>query len=452
MNLPTLFARPLIIAAVAIAIGGRIHASDGAGFTVLRGDDYTLTLSPTGHFAELQVPASVSDNLDAAKVLMFRPGTQALGRRLYENLSDSFDFLIFVSNLDTRLPGVEYAGIETTASNSVGGTGVRVFNSSSAWGSRGRLQAVMHLPDRSSILNGPSLHELFHRWGNFLSAISGTPYHWGFSGAGGQLGGFSPGTLTSLGGNRYLAYYDTPGRGFGLNSNGGNALPYGELELYLMGLVPPSAVPPIKVARNAAMVPSGLRGEFTADAISTVTVEDIIRIDGPRVPDVTTSQKDFRTLFVVVTKAPLTSERRAVFEADIEQFTRAGDDNDTFLYNFWEATRGLATLSSGGLSQEILPFPAGGDFKPSPPKLKGKKKIRTGRSNVVVRGRVKTFPPGTRVQAQSSRSRAKMAALRPTGKFKVRMRLKRGKNVIKVRSITPLGTRSKKVRLIVRRR
>ena len=75
---------------------------------------------------------------------------------------------------------------------------------------------------------------------NRVNNITSYPYwgHWGFTGGStkGQLGGFEQSTLVELEDSSYSV---AP---FGPFANGGNGVPYNELELYLMGMAPLSSV------------------------------------------------------------------------------------------------------------------------------------------------------------------------------------------------------------------
>jgi hypothetical protein len=80
------------------------------------------------------------------------------------------------------------------------------------------------------------------------------------------------------------------------------------LDLYLMGLIAPTEVPDFFILRN--LVPAGRdsngRPIFKADR-TKVTIQDVIAVEGPRMPDVDHSQKSFNTGMVVVVehgKAP----------------------------------------------------------------------------------------------------------------------------------------------------
>ncbi len=73
------------------------------------------------------------------------------------------------------------------------------------------------------------------------------------------------------------------------------------LDLYLMGLIAPSEVPDFFILRN--LVPQGRDANghpiFKADR-TKVTIQDVIAVAGPRLPDVDHSQKEFNTGMVVV--------------------------------------------------------------------------------------------------------------------------------------------------------
>jgi hypothetical protein len=68
-----------------------------------------------------------------------------------------------------------------------------------------------------------------------------------------------------------------------------------------MGLIGPSEVPDFFILRN--LVPAGRdangRPIFKADR-TKVTIQDVIAVEGPRLPDVDHSQKQFNTGMVVV--------------------------------------------------------------------------------------------------------------------------------------------------------
>ncbi len=86
----------------------------------------------------------------------------------------------------------------------------------------------------------------------------------------------------------------------------GGVRKYNEFDQYLMGLRGPSEVSPILIVDDGSGYGAGVqplwRGATTTVTGTgfTVSVQDVVRALGPRVPDVTASQKCFRTAFVLV--------------------------------------------------------------------------------------------------------------------------------------------------------
>jgi len=183
------------------------------------------------------------------------------------------------------------------------------------------------------------------------SAVGG---HWGFSNIGGQLGGWQPGSLVDLGNKRYHARDPKTGDvgSWGGFANGGNGLPYSEFELYTMGLIAASEVGhDIKIAKDFKWVDPE-KGIFSASSINTVTMDEVIKIDGLRSPGPSESQKQFRILYVILADKPLTLGQWQSFDEDVSSFQLPAD-NGSSLYNFWEATRGLATLKMDELAESL---------------------------------------------------------------------------------------------------
>jgi len=150
-------------------------------------------------------------------------------------------------------------------------------------------------------------HEMGHRWSAFVSAKVGSetivlgPTHWArglhapvafpyqrpveaSAMGGGVWQDNFDGTYTQLDDDYYV-----PATGWSY------------LDLYLMGLIAPSEVPDFFILRN--LVPSGRdangRPIFKADR-TKVTIQDVIAVEGPRLPDVEHAQKNFNTGMVVV--------------------------------------------------------------------------------------------------------------------------------------------------------
>ena len=73
------------------------------------------------------------------------------------------------------------------------------------------------------------------------------------------------------------------------------------LDLYLMGLISPAEVPDFFILRN--LVPAGKDANghpiFKADR-TKVTIPEVIQAEGPRLPGVDKSQREFNTGMVIV--------------------------------------------------------------------------------------------------------------------------------------------------------
>ena len=351
-----------------------------------------------------------------------------LANNLYTIFEDNFDFLIAVNqhdyesnlNLSAR---AGYSGINSSVRNIVSGIGLSIYNNTSSYGSSGRLGSFIHMPAHYLVSNGPMLHEIMHQWGNFFFEYDSA--HWGVSGVGGgQLGGFEPSTLMTsdnltsgdyaLSTGNYRAASSKYTSSFGTFANGGNSIPYSNFEKWLMGLIPASDVPNFKIPITSGDTYStrGTDGLFTADSIAEISLTDILsnpsnyyndtipkeyRISstskiGPRDPDYSTSRKNFRALFVLITNDTLMKKYQGStktldsFQSSIANFSlNSGVNSSTVIekkwqpvpsgseveilgagtedspykeylripdgnYNFWEATGGLATLQTDDLS------------------------------------------------------------------------------------------------------
>ena len=262
-----------------------------------------------------------------------------ISKKVYEYFKDDFDFIFVLSN-EQQVPDGLYAGISYKVQNDVEGIGSGIYNGSSIYGSEGRLKSVIHLPVPGFIVNGPFLHEIAHYWGNqgFIPTTVGG--HWGYANVGGQLGGFSE--LVDLGDNTYQGKIEGE-NGFGTFANGGNSVPYGNLELYLMGLIDVNELNDIQYAENPESQGSG---KFTADNIITLTAAELIAEHGSRVPSVQNSQKEFNAITVVLSHEKMPDSALATISTNLENFARkSAPDSSWNGFNFWQATQEKASLN-----------------------------------------------------------------------------------------------------------
>lgn len=265
---------------------------------------------------------------------------EMVSSKIYEHMNDDFDFIIILSVEETQPEDLFY-GRSQPVQNQVQGLGSVIYNNAGTYGSEERLKSLIYMPRTEYIRNGPFLHEIGHTWANKGIIPTTVDGHWGFASAAGQLGGFDE--LVDLGNNNYKGRLHNED-GFGTFANGGNALPYGNLELYLMGLISADELEAVQVAVNP--IAGGAAGEFTADAIDTYTADDIISENGTRIPSVQDAQKSFRALVVIISTAALDQAKVDDIQSDVENFSRpsAPDSNWDGLNNFWMATQGKASF------------------------------------------------------------------------------------------------------------
>jgi len=272
---------------------------------------------------------------------------------VYNKFPDKYDFIFFVLNEPSIPSSLFYYGRLIEVSNDVQGIGKYISDYTSDYGSSGKLKAVMQLTGLEYLKYGPALHELAHQWANFAlpthsvdapgSNITSYLYgsHWGFTGGStkGQLGGFKQSSLIENGSNSYTVDE------FGPFANGGNGIPYNELELYLMGMIPISSVSNFDMFTDiTSLTVNSSTFDFTASTRTTYTPQSLEDLLGERVPPIGSSQKDFKLLVVVITDTPLSDDEWNKVDATAEWFSKKEDDG-TSLYNFWEATNGVGSIT-----------------------------------------------------------------------------------------------------------
>ncbi len=166
-------------------------------------------------------------------------------------------------------------------------------------------------------------HEMGHRWSAFVSAKVGDetivlgPTHWarGLQ-APVPFAYQRPTEASAMGGGVWQDNYD----GTFTQLDDDYYVPatgYSYLDLYLMGLLAPSEVPDFFILRN--LVPAGKDANghpiFKADR-TKVTIQDVIAVEGPRLPDVDHSQRKFNTGMVVVVEHGKTPSKELLERTD----------------------------------------------------------------------------------------------------------------------------------------
>lgn len=262
-----------------------------------------------------------------------------ISTKIYQYLKDDFDFMIILSIEETHPEDLFY-GRSTSVQNLIQGLGTGLFDLSTSYGSSGKLKSMIYMPRSEYVKSGPFLHEIAHTWANkgFLpSTFNG---HWGYASAAGQLGGFDEVIDNEDGTYQGKLKGEN---GFGKFANGGNSIVYGNLELYLMGLIPSTELEPVMVAVNAVDI--NTNGLFSADSIEIHSPGMMISSKGVRNPSFDVSQKAFTALAIVISKDPIDAAKTEAINTDLENFSRQAPPDWNGSQNFWTATQGKATFS-----------------------------------------------------------------------------------------------------------
>lgn len=224
--------------------------------------------------------------------------------QVYNQFSDAFDFITVVMNNDDvppDMPTGEYAHVR----NDVAGIGLGMFDETAAFHSDGKLQGVFFLYKKkylSTSTYGPILHEMAHRWANWV--VPPVTGHWApWLGIVGQLNNVSAN--------------------------------YADIELYLMGLMDASEMTDPASLDAYALIPADQK---------------------PRVPSAATSQRAFRTLLLILSDRPLTATEIQNYNNGATLLTRTDNPSQQGT-NFHKMTRGRGTLTVNGLDTLVKPTP-----------------------------------------------------------------------------------------------
>jgi hypothetical protein len=253
---------------------------------------------------------------------------ETLSKEFFKTHKDEYDFLVIFSNFSFAMPedgkaSAFYMGVK----NDTQGLGLPVTDNSSPYGSSGKLQGMIDMGNLAQIATDPLdpkfadtlytlSHETMHRWGAYVkfrnsdgslsAALLGRDgSHWSFlldSGGsvmyGNQWQDNGNGTFTTLAPQREMKFYNP-------------------LELYLMGMLDKSKVPPMLLIENPSVDPARLpeAGVTITGTAKYVTIDDIIAANGPRIPDAASSQKTFKTAFIYITN-PGTFSADAVYQIE----------------------------------------------------------------------------------------------------------------------------------------
>ena len=252
---------------------------------------------------------------------------QNVAREFYRTHGDDFDSLILFTNFESNLDLVGVLAFAINVQNDVLGIGnpnrseiFPQFDYTSQYGSQGKLKSFLTMKnlkvweaDPLENTFGPATstlsvlaHEFGHTWLAFIDPpvlLTRDRAHWNF---------FLHTSGSLLGGN------DIQDNGDGSFITLAPKDIYSPLDLYLMGLLKPENVPPTFLVTNPHdldLPPPYDQQTITADQLQStyslgdvgfrgdkqeIRVEDIISVNGARIPDAESSQKDFQTAFILL--------------------------------------------------------------------------------------------------------------------------------------------------------
>ncbi|WDV45852.1 hypothetical protein PV797_20525 [Clostridiaceae bacterium M8S5] len=327
---------------------------------------YTFSYSSENRFVSLKIPENEWTNFINCRYNKIMPKqNNKMGmtistkwcKFLYQNIKDDYDFIVYVVNEEERPKKLFMNGCYQAVKNDIKGIGTMVtrtpfFDYTKHYSKdANRLQGLIFLTHNDVIYNGPILHEILHRWGNYLIDCD-YGVHWGNANIYGRLGGQK--SIQQVGNNSKVIGYRRYWQGG-----------YAPLELYLMGLIPKEEVPNITIAQyysNRIISQTEWNRVDGQDIVvkgkiktKTYTIQDIIDGKasnkeqalniGDRVPNYKDSQKKFNMLFVAIDHDDINENQKKSINNQIKLLSQ-NENYDDGIYNFFEACLGKAELST----------------------------------------------------------------------------------------------------------
>jgi Tol biopolymer transport system component/subtilase family serine protease/fibronectin type 3 domain-containing protein len=271
--------------------------------------DFTATtLGDYGNVTVMEVSGNYdANNADGSLNSIPR---QEIAKVFFRLHKDEYDFLVVFSNFDFKMPSGEADAFYIHVKNDTQGIGQDLFDHSGDFGSGGELQGMVDMGNIQSLDTdtvSPGFestlavlgHEILHRWGSYVkfrdwngntsSALLGkNGDHWSY-------------LLNTYGSVLYGNYWQENSDGTFTSIAAGKY--YSPLDLYLMGLLDKSQVSPMLLIENPAIdhEKSPETGATVTGVRHSVPIDDIISVEGERIPGPAESQKNFKTAFILIT-------------------------------------------------------------------------------------------------------------------------------------------------------
>jgi hypothetical protein len=291
------------IAFAVLAFGAEAFAADPF---------YARALGDYGNVSVIEVSGNY-DEYDSEGKVNSRP-RELIAREFYATHKDEYDFLVIFTDFDIKFES-EAVAFYLGVKNDTLGIGNEIFDNGYLYGSGGKLQGTIDMGNVANLATSPvdprfdfSLdtlaHEMLHRWGAHVKFLDSSGElstallgkdgsHWSYlldsNGSleyGNNWEDNGDGTFTSIAARKYFS----------------------PLDLYLMGMIDSSEVPPMLLIENPDIDPTQVSsgGDTISGTPRYVTIEDIIAAEGERVPNAKDSRKQFKMAFVLATSGALT--------------------------------------------------------------------------------------------------------------------------------------------------
>ncbi len=295
--------------ALALALAPRARAGEPIGgdpFTVPQGAYQATFVRDVGHLTHMEFAGDYDKTLPGG--LPNAPARAVVAREFFRTHPDQYDFLVTFTTFEFQTG--DAVAFALPVQNHVQGIGKPIFDNSSLFGSGGKLKSFIEMaaasryqlnplaPEYEFVL-GTLAHETLHTWGINVR----------YAGPGGQPSN----ALLGKDAAHWSFLLDTAASveyGHRWRNNGNGSFTavdarrfYSPLDLYLMGLYAPSEVPDFFRIQSGAAQATELprKGAQIPGSAETISINQVIAVEGPRIPDAAASQKDFHYAFILLT-------------------------------------------------------------------------------------------------------------------------------------------------------
>ena len=311
--------------AVALALFG-YRTSDlhnTIGFIRVSAHGQTIDYACIANVRDATVPVVAVETLEngvqaTARVVNIRYDNLYLGgkipttpiRTFFQHFADEYTFIALIEQVQSP-----HDPFFSAVRNQVRGIGLAQFDNGGEYGSGAALEGVIDYPADAPYdpAETSNIHELAHRWLNYLRLPSLSPArpHWPLSDLALGINGWGDPVTNE----RLLFPFEviplTTG-GYQLRSSTGTRS-FNDLELYLAGLLPADSVQSHLVFLNQHQ-----RAQVRADGIlqgpvDTVTIAEIIAVEGARSPVAGAAPRQFRMATLVLSRGGMLSRDEMSF-------------------------------------------------------------------------------------------------------------------------------------------